>query len=298
MAYQLLEDPQIEKFIRWGEARADVRALLLTSTRARPGFEPDRFSDYDLVIVTDQPQLYMQDEAWLGDFGPVLVLWRDPPHLQLGSERFAYITQYENGLKVDATVTPTGFIAAMKTQETLPDEFDVGYAVLLDKDGLTAGLAPPTYRAHISDPPTEMQYLHLVEEFFHEGTYVVKHLWRDDLLPAKYNLDYAMKHHCLRQMLEWLVASEHNWSWKPGAYGKGLKKMLGAGLWAELEGTYVGANLEENRRAFYRTVELFRRVARTVAERLGYSYLQEMDERCMAYYAHVEHQPRITSPEK
>lgn len=297
MSYNLAEDPQIGKFIRWGESKPDVRALILTSTRARPGFEPDWFSDYDLVVVTDQPQPYREDEAWLGDFGPVLVLWRDPPHLQLGFERFAYITQYENGLKVDAVVTPVGFLAALKSQETLLDEFDVGYEVLLDKDNLTAGLATPTYRAHIPNPPSEIEYLHLVEEFFHEGTYVVKHLWRDDLLPAKYNLDYAMKHHCLRQMLEWRIASEHGWSWKPGAYGKGLKKVLGAELWAELEGTYTGADLEENRRAFYHTIELFRSVARAVGERLGYTYPQEMDRRCLVYYSRIEHLPPAGLPE-
>jgi hypothetical protein len=37
-----------------------------------------------------------------------------------------------------------------------------------------------------------------VEEFFHEATYVAKHLRRDDLLPAKYNLDHAMKQRDLR----------------------------------------------------------------------------------------------------
>ncbi len=291
MAYTLAADPQIEKFIRWGEARADIRALILTSTRARPGFEPDRFSDYDLVIVTDHPRLYLEDDSFLGDFGPVLVMWRDPPHLQFSYERFAYITQYEDGLKVDAIVTPVDFIQAMKSLGTLPDEFDVGYAVLLDKDGLSAGLPQPTYRAHIPSPPSEIQYLHLVEEFFHEGTYVVKHLWRDDLLPAKYNLDHAMKQHCLRQMLEWWIASEQNWSWKPGAYGKGLKKIVGAELWADLESTYTGASLEENRRAFYRTVALFRKVAVSVSERLGFAYPHEMDRRCVAYFKRVEQLP-------
>ena len=50
-----------------------------------------------------------------------------------------------------------------------------------------------------------------------------------------------MKHLFLRQMLDWHMECEHNWSVAPGALGKGLKKWLRPELWEELESTYTGA---------------------------------------------------------
>jgi aminoglycoside 6-adenylyltransferase len=135
--------------------------------------------------------------------------------------------------------------------QTLPDELDVGYLVLLDKDALTDNLKAPSYQAYIPAPPTEDAYLELVEVFFHEATYVAKHLWRGDLLPAKYSLDHVMKLEKLRTMLEWLMEIDHNWSVKTGAYGKGLKKYLPPDIWAELETTYVGAETADNWNAMF-----------------------------------------------
>jgi aminoglycoside 6-adenylyltransferase len=97
---------------------------------------------------------------------------------------------------------------------------------LLDKDHLTDQLKAPTHKAHIPASPTEAEFQTLVEEFFHESTYVAKHLGRGDLIALKYNLDQAMKQINLRWILEWRIEIDHHWSVNPGAYGKGLRKLL------------------------------------------------------------------------
>ncbi|MGC9335178.1 MAG: aminoglycoside 6-adenylyltransferase, partial [Anaerolineae bacterium] len=205
-----------------------------------------------------------------------------------GLERFAYITQYEDGTKIDFTLWPAGMAERVAQAGALPDYLDVGYSILLDKDGATAGLGPPTYRAHVPARPTEEEFLTLVEEFHHEATYVAKHLWRDDLLPAKYNLDQAMKQVNLRRMLEWRLQIDYDWSVKVGAYGKGLKRHLAPSLWSELEATYVGADLAENWAALFGTIGLFRRVGNEVAAHLGYEYPDQMDRRVVHYLRRVE----------
>ncbi len=209
--------------------------------------------------------------------------------MEHGCERFAYITQYEDDrLKIDFTVMQADWLRHVAKMPTLPAELDVGYSVLLDKDNLTNGLQPPTHTAYIPAPPTEEEYHELIEVFFHEATYVVKHLWRGDLLPAKYSLDYAMKSLKLRKLLEWRVGIDTNWSLKAGAYGKGLHKHVQPDVWSELENTYVGMGIEENWVAMFTTIDLFRRVAVEVGERLGYEYPYEMDRRRMAYLHNVK----------
>ena len=68
-----------------------------------------------------------------------------------------------------------------------------------------------------------------------------------------------------------------------GPYGRRLKRWLRPELWAELEGTYTGANLEANWEALFRTIALFRKVAMEVGEHLGYAYPHDLDGRAVVY---------------
>lgn len=264
-----------------------MRALILTSSRAIPGAPVDAFSDYDVILVVTEIRPFLEDKSWLGDFGAVLVVYHDPPRIFYRRECFREIAQYENGLKIDFSVMPPEVLSSVAVAPQLPEELYVGYRVLLDKDGIGQGLKPPTYRAHIPKRPTQAEYLRLIEEFFSEAAYVAKHLWRDDLLPAKYNLDHTMKHLYLYKMFIWRFETDQNWSVKPGDYGKGLKRQISPERWRRLEDAYAGADIEGNWDALFRTVTLFREIAGEVGERLGYVYPAELHRRCVRYFERI-----------
>jgi aminoglycoside 6-adenylyltransferase len=286
---RLIDDANLQRIIQWGEARPDVRAAILTSSLCNPNAPVDRLSDYDVIYIVEDIHPYHANDAWLSDFGRVLVLWRDPIHLKYGQEQFGRITQYEDdGLKIDFTFWPVELLRRVVADPELPPDLDVGYQVLLDKDGLTAGLGPPTYRAYIPSPPSQAEYLEIIQVFFHEATYMAKHLWRDDLMAAKYMLEKEMKVDLLRQMLEWRMEIDHGWAVKPGVLGRGLKRRTRPDLWAELERTYVGAEIEENWSALFATAELMRKVGREVGQALGYAYPEELHDRAVRYLQWVK----------
>jgi aminoglycoside 6-adenylyltransferase len=284
-------DP-IEHLIQWGEQQPLVRAMLLTSSRAIPQAAVDLLSDYDVILVVRDIQPFFQDRAWLEDFGKVLVLYRDPLISEDGLGRSAYVTQYENGLKIDFSLWPVELLERIARQPLLTDEFDAGYRVLLDKDGLTNGLKPPTYGGYIPKSPTAPEYQETVESFFLDATYAAKFLWRGDLMAAKHLLDYAMKQESLRLMLEWHMEIDHQWSVKPGPYGRRLKRWLRADLWDELVDTYTGADLKANWNAMYKSIDLFRKVAIDVGEHLGFDYPTELEARVVAYLTKVKNLDR------
>jgi len=277
----------VDTLIQWADHQPDVRAMLLTSSRAIPNAPADVFSDYDVILAVRDVQPFYEDRAWLEAFGSVLVVYRDPLEPYYGFPRSAYVTQYENGLKIDFTLWPLEILQRIAADPQLPDEFDAGYRVLLDKDHLTDGPKPPTYRAYIPTPPTETEHRDAVEGLFHEATYLAKYLWRDDLMAAKHMLDHSMKQEHLRPMLEWRLEIDHHWSVKPGLYGRGMKKRLSPDLWAELESTYTGAGLEANWQAMFRTIALFRKVAIEVGDHLGYAYPHDLDRRAVEYLQKV-----------
>jgi aminoglycoside 6-adenylyltransferase len=150
----------------------------------------------------------------------------------------------------------------------------------------------PTYTAYIPTPPTEEMYQQMIEEFFSDAPYVAKCLWRDELLPAKFCLDYDMKHVYLRPMLEWRMELDHGWSVKTGALGKGLKKRLPRDLWSQLERSYAGAGIEENWAALFQTLAVFRQAAIEVAAHLGYAYPHDLDQRVTTYVQKMKHLDR------
>jgi aminoglycoside 6-adenylyltransferase len=292
ISMNIRHDNTIQKLVNWGEDHASIRAMLLTSTRARPDAHLDPFSDYDVILAVRTVRPFYEDRNWLEDFGRVLVVYRDPIKREHDLERFAYITQYEDGLKIDFTLMATGILKRLAEESTLPDELDVGYVVLLDKDGLTTSLEPPTYKAYIPSRPDENTFLTVIEEFFHETTYVAKLLWRDEIMPAKYSLDYVMKQVYLRPMLEWYMQLDNNWAIKPGALGKGMKKRIELELLSELVSTYAGPGLEDNWNALFRSIDLYRKIAIDVGDHLAYEYPVDLDKRVVSYLEGVRQRER------
>jgi aminoglycoside 6-adenylyltransferase len=278
----------ITRLIEWGEGQPLVRGMLLTSSRAIPNGPVDVLSDYDVILALSDVRPFYTGRDWLEAFGPVLALYCDPLVLNEGYLEASYVVQFENNLKIDFSLWAVEMLQRIATDPVLPPEFDAGYQVLLDKDGLTAGLQPPAYAAYIPKPPTETEYRERVETFFLDATYAAKFLWRDDLMAAKYILDDMMKQEHLRPMLEWHLETDNNWSVKPGPYGRRLKQKLRPDLWAELETTYTGAGLEENWQALERTIALMRRAALEVGQRLGYAYPHALDRRAVAYLEKVK----------
>jgi aminoglycoside 6-adenylyltransferase len=226
----------------------------------------------------------------------VLVMYRDPLSEEDGLLRSGNVVQFEEGLKIDFSLWPVEMLRRITAKAELPDEFDAGYQVLLDKDHLTDGLKPPTYRAYIPKPPTETEYRESIEDFLLVAIYVAKYFRRDDMMAAKFVMENFMRHEHLLPMLEWHMEIEHGWSVKPGLYGRRLKKWLRPDLWAKLEATYTGTGLEENWEALYRTIELMREVATEVGERLGYVYPEEMYQKAMGYLEKVRKQD-LTPPQ-
>ncbi len=283
------QDPIIQRLIRWGRERPAVRAMFLTGSRAQPDAQPDTLSDYDILLVVEDIHPFWAERGWLDDFGRVLVAYWDPIHAAPGYdlEQTGNVVTYQDGLKVDFILWPVELLRQIVRSPTLPPDLDLGYVALLDKDGLSEGLAAPTYSAYILTPPTDKAYQKVIQDFFSDVPYVAKCLHRDELLPAKWCMDCDMKHTFMLQMLEWRAGLDCNWSRPAGFLGRGLKKRLPPEIWSRVENSYAGGGIEENWDALLDTLALFRRVAVEVGERLGFKYPIDMDRQMVDYAQQV-----------
>ena len=272
------DDKMINQLTEWAKQRESVRVVILTSTRAIPGGHVDAYSDYDVVVVTDDVREMATDLGWQDHFGEVLISYWDPVEedVTTGAASASNITNYVNGLKIDFGLWTPRHFSDMTSGPDPDEEFDAGYRVLVDKDGLTADLPAPTFTSFVPIRPDEEEFLRLITDFLIGVPYVAKNLLRDELLPMKWVLDFDMRYTYLVPMLQWRVECDHDWSLKGGNLGKGLKAHLAEDVWTDLEGTFTGSDPESNWQALFAMIDLFDRVAREVAGLLAYSYPAEL----------------------
>lgn len=248
--------------------------MILTSTRAIRDAPVDAYSDYDVVIIVEDVASMAEDREWLADFGDVLVSYWDPVHVneKTGAVWVGSVNNYVSGLKIDFSVWSTQRYADVTAGPDPHPEFDAGHRVLVDKDGLTTGLPPATYTSYIPPCPDEPTYQTLITDFLIGVPYVAKSLLREELLPAKWVLDFDMRFNYLVPMLQWRIECDHDWSLKTGTLGKGLSKHLAADTWTEVVDTFTGPEPQSNWDALFKMIDLFGRTAEEVAHALGYGY--------------------------
>ena len=252
----------LSKLTAWAGRDDAIRALILTSSRARADPTVDALSDYDVIVAVPDIAEFLEGDEWVRGCGEPLARWGDR-HEVLGLETVFCGVVYADGVKVDYSLWPVELLARVAGATELPDDLDVGYRVLLDKDDAAVGWAAPTFRAHVPAKPSSAVY---------------EALWRGELVFARWALDCDAKAGALRRMLEWRIELDQDWGLRPGAYGRGLERLVPSDVWAELRETYGAVDAEATWEALFRTGALFRRVATEVGDALGYAYPQRVDE--------------------
>ncbi|WP_158651505.1 aminoglycoside 6-adenylyltransferase [Mesobacillus jeotgali] len=280
------EQQMLNELLGWARQNDNIRTVLMTSSRANPRAFTDLFTDYDFEIFVNELDSFVQDDGWLDQFGSLI----KKVVLQDGDWRTRLVL-YEDGTKMDFQITTNDFVKHLASMSELPDAYDNGYKVLLDKDGIAKGIPLPSYTAYITKKPSAERFADIINSFWGDTAYVANSLWRDELYFAKYMLDNIIRFHYLQPVIEWHLGVKHDWSVNPNKFGRWFKRYLDGDTWDELEGTYAGASLEENWEALFRMADLFSRLAQEVGKSLGYEYPMEYEQKMREYLLKVRNLP-------
>jgi aminoglycoside 6-adenylyltransferase len=145
------EKEVVDRLVAWGTTHPLIRAMVLTSSRTRPDGLVDLLSDYDLIVAVSDLEPFAFDDAWISEYGKPMVRWSDQGELHGLTTYFRGVV-YQNYVKIDYSIWPVKLLESIATEVHLPDQLDVGYWVLLDKDRGTAGWQPPSYQAYQTAP--------------------------------------------------------------------------------------------------------------------------------------------------
>jgi aminoglycoside 6-adenylyltransferase len=269
------EQEVLELFKRWAEQRANVRAVILTSSRADPRRQPDVLSDYDVELFVRKVRPFMEDDAWMSDCGDIMVRWPAAPQSTFSDDWITQLVLYEDGTRIDFQITALAPSAS--------DNLDHGYRILVDKDGAAAHLPEPTYSRYVIERPTVQAFDARMNAFWWDIVYVAKALRRGELNYAKYMLDGTIRFNKLQPLLEWYIGLSHDWSVSPGIYGRWFHQYLDQSTWESYQRTFAGAEVESNWRALFSTIELVRQLGHTIAHSLGFEYPADTDRKVTDY---------------
>lgn len=263
-----------------------VRAVILNGSRADPHSPGDIFQDYDVVYVVTEVESFKGDPNWIDCFGERMIMqlpddMGEPFEVQEIS--YGYLMQFADGNRIDLTLFPVD-----KLHDLGEDSLS---RLLLDKDGIIQPFPPADDSSYLPEPPTAKAFEDCCNEFWWVSPYVVKGLWRQEILYARFMFDNVVREQ-LMVMLTWYIGVKTNFSRSPGKFGKHFQDYLEPEMWELLLGTYADADYDHTWEALFNMVELFRMAALTVAAHFGFEYPQGDDERVTAHLHHVRNLPK------
>lgn len=282
---------KLEQIIIWAENNPDIHVVLLTSSLVNPYAPVDDLSDLDVELVFENMKEYEADKKWIYLFGEPISMVEENETYFDGKHAMKMIL-YADHVKVDFKLYQRSEFLKEVQKEQLPEDWDVGYKVMVDKDNLTKNLKSPTYQSVMIQKPTEQRFQQLMNDFWWDTTYVAKCLKRGDLFYAKFMSEDVIRTDYLVPLIEWYIASFHDWkNITTNKHGRLFRKYLSAELWERVEATFSGSNINDNWHALYAAADLVHELGTALAQKLDFEYPQKHEHDIRKYLAEVKSMP-------
>ncbi|MFT3904091.1 MAG: AadS family aminoglycoside 6-adenylyltransferase [Niabella sp.] len=269
-------EQKLKSITDWAEHNADVRAVLLTSSLVNPLAPVDELSDLDIELIFRDNAEYISDKKWTHLFGSPIVMIEEDETAFNGKHAMKMVL-YEDYVKVDFKLYSEPNFSEEVQQNELCGDWDIGYKVLIDKDGLTQNLKKPTYQVSIIKKPTEEKFRQVLNDFWWDTTYVAKCLVRKDLFYAKFMSESVIRTNYLLPLMEWYIADKHGWNITTNKFGRLFKKYLSPEMWEKTEKTFSGSDIEENWNALFAMADLTSEIGKELSEKRGYEYPEKTE---------------------
>lgn len=239
-----------------------IDAVIITGSVARQNLA-DRFSDINAELIGSSYEELFQDSRWLNRFGVPLIIRKETSHENDGIRWPCCQVLYEKGRKVDFVLAGRARITQMAAHG-LDNIYQRGYAVLLDKTGITAGLPESADPAAVLTPPDQQTFLKNWQNFWLEASQIPVYYLRNEIWTARLQ-DVAMKQ-WLITLLEWHVLLRSDGTQDVWYAGRHLSTWLPPRLYGRFIATLDNRDRVSAARAHMAMLRLYRDVALRVID--------------------------------
>ena len=248
----------------WARERPDVRAAIQVGSHARVETPADRWSDLDVILLVDDPEVYAADARWVEEFGTPVLTFLERTAVGEQPERRVL---YETGEDVDFPLIRVSALERLKSSDNAAALLGRGFRVLVDKIELEPRLRALAEELRPQAPPTQANLTELASDFWYHALWTARKLRRGEVFTAIECLDGYMKAR-LVTMLEWHARALDDAvdTWHGGRF---LERWADPGALAALERAYAHYDLRDVARALWETIDLFQGLEEETARRLG-----------------------------
>ena len=226
------------------------------------------FKTMILSYVVDDIDNLTRDISWLDQFGKRIIV----QEVTLGHRRL-YLMLFEDGNRIDLTLCPKEHM-----QEWVDSE--AGFTVLKDEKGLFEAYLPNP-KLYWTAPPSEEEFTASCNEFWWVSAYVVKGIFRKQIIYATDHL-YGICQQELLKILAWKVARDRGVV-DIGKNYKYLFNYLPAEKEKEFSALLDFSSLDKITQSLLATMEFFHQEAQYLAQKMGFKYEKEVVEKMMRY---------------
>ncbi|WP_029232455.1 aminoglycoside 6-adenylyltransferase [Butyrivibrio sp. VCB2006] len=260
-------EEMFDKILRAAREDDRIRAVTMEGSAVTPGAKKDRFSDFDVTFFVTDIREFTGDHDYMKRFGEILIMqmpddYYAEPYDYNGTNRFAYLTQYKDGNRIDLTLIDISNISEQKS-------FNEPRTVLINKDNFPELKNIESNEVFYIKKPSEFEFFNTVNEFRWISNYVTKGLCRHELYYAKrcleeYMMDMFMK------MINWKVGIDNDFKVTTGANSKYLGKYLSKEEMERFAGIFANGEYEDMWNKLFLMYDYFEELSIYVSEKLGY----------------------------
>ncbi len=276
-----LSDKRLKSIRKWAKEQSTLRTVILIGSQARRG-KTDQVSDLDLEIFVTDPQIFFEDPAWHKAFGTVwLSIDQNQP------EGFSRKVIYEEGAMVEFSFYP--LTALSEIEKALPESYQPGYKVLIDKDKTAQKLPKADGHAPQKPAPAPDEVQSLMDHFWFHAYHVAKYLWRQDLWRSKH-YDWQLKQNLLK-MMGWHASLCRKIENVTTYEGKNLQTWIDPETYTALMTIYGRFYPADSWRALEDTINLFTQLAQDVASTLHITYPKTTEKEISEFILNLKANP-------
>lgn len=272
-------DQMLELVLRIAQNDENIRAVLMSGSRANEDCPVDIYQDFDIVYFVRDVKPYWDNMTWIKDQFGMPSFIHKPESMQLippeDDGDYVYQMMFPDGNRIDLQITA----------ELYEDDGEPAI-VLLDKDGDFPKIEIKKDFWYVRRPDDKI-FSDCCSEFHWCLNNVAKGIARDELSYAMEQLNHYVRD-MLILMLTWYVGIHHDFSVSVGKKGKYFKKFLPLRLYESFAKTYSDADYEHMWEASFKMLYLFGETAREVAGQLCFAYDEEREKGIQTYMEQVK----------
>ncbi|MBF7023113.1 aminoglycoside 6-adenylyltransferase [Staphylococcus kloosii] len=243
-----------------------VKVVCENGSRVNKRVKADQYQDYDIVFIVDDFHSAIKDLNWIEQFGKRIIT-QFPEAEELFTQQFDYkypiLMLFDDYNRIDLTIVDINHIKDYLQEDSLTE-------ILLDKDKVISEIEESNDSSHWIKEPTPKMVEECLTEFYWVSTYVMKGIWREELLYAIDSLNNARE--MLLLILSWRVGYKYNFEVNMGKSYKYLLGYLSDRDCVMLGDTYPTLNTSDIKEKLYSMIRFFDEIYIDFCQKINYQY--------------------------